>query len=125
MAHWWMVVLRSCKGKIQGVGSSISAPASAVIQDFGDAYIVPGFVDLSTSLGIGGALSDQIALNTKLGEWLARDDRQIALARQGGVTTAFLSSTRLPSPVVAFKLGDNAQRVERSRRLAIRTMTVT
>ncbi len=93
-------------GKIRGVGRSVSSAKSALVKDFGEAYVVPGFIDMGTSLGIGGSLSESIPLGTKLGELLSRDDAQIGLARQGGVTTALLGSTRLPSPVVAFKLSD-------------------
>lgn len=94
-------------GKISGVGRNVTATPGAQIRDFGEAVIVPGFVDCATSLGIGGPLTSQVSLGTELGEFLARDDDQIALARQGGVTTALLSSTRLPSPVLAFKLSDS------------------
>lgn len=94
-------------GKIAGLGINVSAPKGAKIRDFGDAVIVPGMLDCSTTLGLGSTLSDSTGFETKLGELLAREDPQIALGRQGGVTTAFLSSTRLPSPVLAFKLTDS------------------
>lgn len=92
-------------GKIQAVGPSTSLPRSARIQDFGSAVVVPGYLDLSSRLGIGSSLSETLGLGTKLGDLLNRDDERVELACQGGVTTVLLSSSRLPSPVVAFKLG--------------------
>jgi imidazolonepropionase-like amidohydrolase len=94
-------------GKITGVGSDLSIPRNAAVKHFDGAYIIPGLIDCKTAIGIGGSLAEKLALNTKLGELLAREDDQIALARQGGVTTALLSSTQLPSPVIAFKLSDS------------------
>ncbi len=93
-------------GKIVGVGSSLTTPRNANLRRFPNAVIVPGWIDCGTALGIGGTLADQLSLETKLGPLLARDDDQMAVARQGGVTSALLSSSRLPSPVLAFKLTD-------------------
>lgn len=93
-------------GKIVGVGSSLSTPRNANLRRFPNAVIVPGWIDCGTALGIGGTLADQLSLETKLGPLLARDDDQMAVARQGGVTSALLSSSRFPSPVLAFKLTD-------------------
>ncbi len=93
-------------GKFAGLGADVSLPQGARVRDFGNAVIIPGMIDCSTSLGLGGTLSETLALGTALGPLLARDDDQVALGRQGGVTTALLSSTRLPSPVLAFKLTD-------------------
>lgn len=93
-------------GKIAGLGADVSLPLGAHVRDFGDAVIIPGMIDCSASLGMGGSFSSTTGLGTKLGPLLARDDDQVALGRQGGVTTALLSSTRLPSPVLAFKLND-------------------
>lgn len=95
--------LTVANGKIQGVGKSASASRDAQIKDFGEAFVVPGMLDLSTALGVGSSLGESIPLGTKLGDVLSRDDPRIEVARRGGVTTALLSSTRLPSPVVAFK----------------------
>ncbi len=94
-------------GKIAGLGTDVSLPQGTKIRDFGNAVIIPGMIDCSTSLGLGGSLSETIAFGTALGPLLARDDDQVALGRQGGVTTALLSSSRLPSPVLAFKLSDS------------------
>ncbi|MFK7736183.1 MAG: amidohydrolase family protein [Pirellulaceae bacterium] len=93
-------------GKISGIGASTSSGQKTLEYDFGNAVIVPGWIDCATTVGIGGSLADQVSLGTKLGELLARDDPQIAVARKGGVTTVLLGSSRLPSPVIAFKLSD-------------------
>ncbi|XZE53895.1 amidohydrolase family protein [Planctomycetaceae bacterium SH139] len=92
--------------KIRGVGSSVSFPADAEINEFPGAVIVPGFIDLQTQVGVGGGFSDRVSLGDKFGPLLVSDDASIAMARQGGITTGLLSSTSLPSPVLAFKLAD-------------------
>ncbi len=71
-----------------------------------------GFVDVGSQLGLGAPLTSQVGLETKLGDVLAIDDESIQTARKGGLTTAFLSSTQLPSPVVAFKLSDKPRVVK-------------
>ncbi|MBL8816544.1 MAG: amidohydrolase family protein [Planctomyces sp.] len=91
--------------KIQAVGSSVSIPEDVSIRRFPGAVIVPGFVDLGTGLGFGGSVS-RVSLGTTLGDRLASDDRTIAFARQGGVTTAVFAGSDSPSPLLAFKLGD-------------------
>ncbi len=91
--------------KIQAVGSSVSIPEDVSIRRFPGAVIVPGFVDLGTGLGFGGSVS-RVTLGTTLGDRLASDDRTIAFARQGGVTTAVFAGSESPSPLLAFKLGD-------------------
>ena len=91
--------------QIRSVGSKVSAPADVTIRDFPGAVIIPGFVDLGTGLGFGGAVS-RISLSTKLGDRLASDDPAIAYARQGGVTTAVFAASDSPSPLLVFKLGD-------------------
>jgi imidazolonepropionase-like amidohydrolase len=93
-------------GKITGVGTQVSAPGAAIVEHFPGAVIVPGFVDLGTSVGWGGPVAERLPLQTKMGDYLAADDEQVAAARRGGITTGLLSSTSLPSPVVAFKLSD-------------------
>lgn len=93
-------------GRIQSLGTSVTIPPGATVMRWPGAYVTPGFIDCSANLGIGSTLSDSIPLGTKLGEQLARDDEQIRFARQGGITTVLLSSTRSPSPVVAFRLTD-------------------
>ncbi len=96
---------------VRGVGTSVSAPLDAEIKTFNDgAVIVPGFVDMGAGLGLGGPLSGTITLQTKLGEQLYGDDPAIQYARENGITTALLSSSSgSSSPVVAFKLGDDAR----------------
>jgi imidazolonepropionase-like amidohydrolase len=92
---------------IRGLGRDVSIPADAVIRRYDRAVIVPGLMDLSTGLGLGGALNTPVALPTNLGERLVSGDPAVAVARQGGVTTVLLASTNpAASPVVAFKLGD-------------------
>jgi imidazolonepropionase-like amidohydrolase len=93
-------------GKISGVGTQVSAPVSAAHDHFPEAVIVPGFVDLGTAVGWGAAVTDRLPLQTKMGDYLAVDDDTILAARRGGITVGLLSSSSLPSPVVAFKLGD-------------------
>ena len=94
---------------VRGVGNNVSAPAEANIRQFKDAVIVPGFVDMGTGLGLGGPLSGNTTLATKLGEQLYGDDPAIQYARQNGITTALLSGGGAASPVVAFKLGNDAR----------------
>ena len=95
---------------VRGVGNNVSAPAEANIRQFKDAVIVPGFVDMGTGLGLGGPLTGNTTLATKLGEQLYPDDPAIKYARQNGITTALLSgSGNNASPVVAFKLGKDAR----------------
>jgi imidazolonepropionase-like amidohydrolase len=91
---------------IRSVGSDISYPSDAEVLHFPGCVIVPGFVDMATTVGSGGTFSERPSLGDKLGELLVSDDDSVKLARQGGVTTGLLASTNLPSPVVAFKLGD-------------------
>ncbi len=91
---------------IRGVGSSVSFPSDAEISEFPGAVVVPGFIDMATRVGTGTDLNDRVGLNDRLGRLLVSDDDQVAMARQGGVTTGLLSSSGLPSPVVAFKLGN-------------------
>lgn len=93
-------------GKLIGVGKDVSIPTNAERKHYPNGVIVPGFIDVGSQLGLGAPLASQVSLETKLGDWLAMDDESIQTARKGGLTTAFLSSTQLPSPVVAFKLGD-------------------
>ena len=95
---------------VRSVGANVSAPAEANIRQFKDAVIVPGFVDMGTGLGLGGPLTGNTTLSTKLGEQLYADDPAIQYARQNGITTALLSSNSgASSPVVAFKLGSDAR----------------
>ncbi|MFT5304184.1 MAG: imidazolonepropionase-like amidohydrolase, partial [Mariniblastus sp.] len=99
------------KGKtIRGVGTSVSAPTLADVKSYPGAVIVPGFIDMGTGLGLGGPLQGTVTLQTKLGEQLYVDDPAIAYAREHGITTALLRSTSgSASPVVAFKLGNDAR----------------
>lgn len=99
-------------GKLIGVGKEVSIPTKAERRHFPSGVIVPGFVDVGSQLGIGAPLTSQVGLETKLGDVLAIDDESIQTARKGGLTTAFLSSTQLPSPVVAFKLSDKPRVVK-------------
>lgn len=91
---------------IRAVGSGLSVTLDAENRQWKNAYITPGFIDLDAQLGIGTELTDRISLKTKLGEELRIDDEQIAYARETGVTSGLLSSSQLPSPVLAFKFSD-------------------
>ena len=98
---------------VRGLGRGVSVPPDAKVRRYEHAVIVPGFLDLSTGLGLGGPLSSPVPLQTKLGEQLVSSDAALAVARQGGVTTVLLASTSpTPSPVLAFKLGDQPRVVQ-------------
>jgi imidazolonepropionase-like amidohydrolase len=100
-------------GTIRGVGRDVSTPPDAVIRRFDRAVIVPGFVDLSTGLGLGGPLTGAVSLQTTLGDKLVSQDPAVAVAHQGGVTTVLLATTSpAASPVLAFKLGDRPRVVQ-------------
>ncbi len=99
-------------GKITSVGAQVSAPLSAAHDHFPGAVIVPGLIDLGTVVGWGAPVSERLPLQTKMGDYLAMDDEAIAAARRGGITTGLLSSSSLPSPVVAFKLGDRPRVIQ-------------
>src|SRR5262249_23418753 len=43
-------------GTVRAVGRDVSAPPDAVLRRFDRAVVVPGFLDLATGLGVGGAL---------------------------------------------------------------------
>lgn len=92
---------------IRSLSSDFSAPLDAQIVDYGDAVIVPGYVDLSATFGTGGAISGNIGLNTKLGEQLYPDDAALKLAREHGITTALVGSMNAaqPTPLTLIKLG--------------------
>jgi imidazolonepropionase-like amidohydrolase len=100
-------------GTVRGLGRDVSAPADAVVKRYERAVVVPGLLDLSTGLGLGGPLTTAVGLQTRLGDRLVSGDPAVAVARQGGVTTVLLSSTGAGvSPVVAFKLGDRPRVVQ-------------
>lgn len=92
--------------KIRMVGLDVSYPLDAEIINFPNCVVLPGFIDLATEVGTGSSFGERVNLNDKIGEFLASDDDQVKLAREGGVTTGLLASSNLPSPVVAFKLGN-------------------
>lgn len=95
---------------VRGVGDQVSAPAGAQVRDFGNAVIVPGFVDMGAGLGFGGPISGSASLSTKLSEQLFMDDPAIKYARQQGITTALLRvNSGSVTPVAAFKLGDDVR----------------
>jgi imidazolonepropionase-like amidohydrolase len=92
---------------VRGIGPDVSVPADAEVRRFERAVIVPGFLDLGNGLGVGGPLGEAVPLRTKLGDRLVAGDPEVAVARQGGVTTALLApDSPQPGPVLAFKLGD-------------------
>ena len=93
-------------GKFSGIGKSVSSSRNAAIKRFPNGVLIPGLIDCATNVGLGGNLAESLPLNTKLGDLLARDNDPMRLARQGGITTGLISSSRLPSPVLAFKLAD-------------------
>lgn len=98
------------KGKtIRGIGTDASAPLDADEKDFGDAVIVPGFVDFGSSIGIGGPVPSSVSLRTKLGDQLYVDDPAVKIARRTGVSTVLMGALNSSgiTPLVAFKLGDD------------------
>jgi imidazolonepropionase-like amidohydrolase len=99
-------------GKISGIGAKVSSARNSAIKRFPKGVVVPGLIDSATNVGLGGNLSESLPLNAKLGDLLARDDDQVKLARQGGITTGLISSSRLPSPVLAFKLTDSPRVIQ-------------
>lgn len=99
--------------KVRGLGRDVSVPPDAVVRRFERAVIVPGLLDFSTGLGVGGPLTAAVPLQTSLGERLLSADSSVKTARQGGVTTVLLATTNpTASPVVAFKLGDQPRVVQ-------------
>lgn len=95
-------------GTVRAVGREVSAPADAELEDLGEAHLVPGFLDLGTGLGFGGPVTNPPPLGQTLGDKLVAGDPAMALARQGGITTALFtfSQGNAVTPVLAFKLGD-------------------
>jgi imidazolonepropionase-like amidohydrolase len=92
---------------VRGLGRDVSAPPDAEERRFANGVIVPGFLDLSTGLGLGGPVTGGVSFTTKLGDRLVVADPAMATARQGGVTTVLLSGAGgQTGPVLAFKLGD-------------------
>lgn len=94
---------------IVDVGENVSVPDQAIVDSFPNAVIVPGMMDLNTTLAFGGALNNQLALNSKLGELLISEDPAVAAVRQAGITTVLAAPARLPGPVIAYKLTDRPQ----------------
>lgn len=92
--------------KIRGLGTDVSAPPDARLKRFPNGVIVPGYIDLSTGLGLGGT-PGTLSLSTKVGDRLVADDPAVEFARKGGVTTAVLGTSGSPSSLLAFKLGPN------------------
>jgi imidazolonepropionase-like amidohydrolase len=98
---------------VRGMGRGVSVPPDAVVRRYDRAVIVPGFLDLSTGLGLGGPVGAAIPSQTNLSERLVSGDSSVAYARQGGVTTVLLTSPGAnASPVIAFKLGDRPRVVQ-------------
>ena len=100
------------KGKtLRSVGESVSLPLDATVREYPNAVIVPGFIDLGASVGTAGAsLGNNLNLQSNLAERIDPADPAIAVARESGVTTVLLGGGgNNPSPLVAFKLGDDAR----------------
>lgn len=96
---------------IRAVGREVSVPAGAEEKRFGEAVIVPGFIDMNSNLGMGGPIRSPIGLGTKLSERLIQGDPAVRTVRQSGITTVLLSGPA-PSPVLAFKLLDRPRAVK-------------
>jgi imidazolonepropionase-like amidohydrolase len=94
-------------GRLAAVGEEVSYPASTTITHFpAGAVVVPGTIDLSAQLGMGGSLSDRLGIEVKLADQLLTGDETALAVRRLGVTSALVGSSRLPSPVMAIKLTD-------------------
>ncbi|MEO1523961.1 MAG: amidohydrolase family protein [Planctomycetota bacterium] len=91
---------------IRAIGSSVSAAPLGKTYTLDGCYITPGFIDAGTRLGGGRAITSRISIGDKLGKYLVPDDDSVRRGRMGGVSIGLLASDSLPSPVVAFKLGD-------------------
>lgn len=98
-------------GKIQAVGREVALPPDVVVQEFPDAVIVPGFIDLGVTFGVGGSLSSAVPLQTRLGERLVIGDPAYKPVRQAGVTTVLFSGPA-PAAVVAYKPTDKPRVVQ-------------
>lgn len=94
-------------GRLAAIGEEVSFPASTNINSFpAGAVVVPGTIDLSAQLGMGGSLSDRLGIEVKLADQLLSGDEVAVAVRRQGVTSALIASSRLPSPVMAIKLTD-------------------
>lgn len=90
--------------KVRGLGQDVSASADAEVRAFrGDAVVVPGFIDLSASpgLGLGGGPNENPGAANP--DRLVGDDANVAVARQGGVSTVLVNG---PNAILALKLGN-------------------
>jgi hypothetical protein len=97
----------SIDGKsIRGIGPAVSHNPAVRSYALDGCYVTAGLIDTGTQRGAGRTLSSRVSLGSSLGEYLAEDDEAVRRGRIGGVTTGLLSSSQLPSPVVAFKLSD-------------------
>jgi imidazolonepropionase-like amidohydrolase len=95
---------------IRGLGRDVSIPPEAQVTNLSHAVIVPGFIDLGTTLGFGGTVANPVPINTKLADKLLTADPAYELVRQGGVTTVcFAGPGTAATPVLAFKLGQPAR----------------
>ena len=92
------VLLRD--GKIADVGTSVSAPADAVVIDGAGKYVTPGIVDVHSHIGAGGVPGDQGSQTNDVNEatnpvtahvWIEHSvwpqDAQFPRSLAGGVTT--------------------------------------
>lgn len=96
---------------VRAIGRDVSVPPDAEEKRYPNAVIVPGFIDMGATLGLGGAPTAPIGFGTKLGDRLLPSDPAVKTARQGGITTVLLSGPA-PSSVLAFKLSDRLRVVK-------------
>lgn len=99
------------QGKIRAVGREVAQPPDVVVQEFSDAVIVPGFIDMGVTFGVGGSLNAAVPLQTRLGERLVVADPAYKPVRQSGITTVLLSGPATAA-VVAYKPTDNPRVVQ-------------
>lgn len=89
-------------GKVRAVGQEVAQPAEVVVEEFPEAVIVPGFIDMGVTFGVGGPLTAAVPMTTRLGERLVIGDPAYKPVRQAGVTTVLFSGPA-PAAVLAFK----------------------
>jgi imidazolonepropionase-like amidohydrolase len=81
-------------GKITAVGPATAAPPGALVRDFGDAFLLPGFVELHCHVGVSdGDINDTVLphnMELRTLDLILDDSPELADAARAGVTTALI-----------------------------------